>query len=151
VERHLHGGAESSAQRSNAQAAARVWVGLQKEGGCGGGPGARLKGEAGHRHAGLKEGRGEILGRDCGEALLALGKEGLTCGAAASARGERGDSGGWDRGVRQRRRATGRWGRQRASRRCVGLISRLGGEESVLASADGGQKGRKGAHVTRPG
>ena len=57
--------------------------------GCGGGPGACLKEDAGPRRAGLREGCREIFGGDCGEALRALGKEALTCGAAASARGDR--------------------------------------------------------------
>ena len=43
--------------------------GCRRKVGCGGGPGERLKGEAGPRRAGLKEGRGEILGGDCGEVL----------------------------------------------------------------------------------
>ena len=78
--------------------------------GCGGGPGACLKGGAEPRHAGLREGRGEIFGGDCGEALRALGKEALTCGAAVSARGERtGVRGpGGSEGEREVRRAAAR-------------------------------------------
>ena len=81
-------------------------MGCRRKMGCMGEPGECLKGDARPRRAGLREGRGEIFGGDCGEALRALGKEALTCRAAASARGER--TGMWgpggsegERGVRR--------------------------------------------------
>ena len=89
---------------------ARVWVGCRRKMGCMGQPGECLKGDARPRRAGLREGRGEIFGGDCGEALCALGKEALTCGATASARGERtGVRGpGGSEGEREVRRAAAR-------------------------------------------
>jgi hypothetical protein len=67
--------------------AARVWVGLQKEGGTRGRARGVFKGEAGPRRAGLREGRGAgITAENHGWLLLrsASGKEGLPCGVAVS-------------------------------------------------------------------
>ena len=69
-------------------------------------PGECLKGDARPRRAGLREGRGEIFGGDCGEALRCGGEGAGRRARAAARRGER-DAGRWDRGERAEARGAG--------------------------------------------